>query len=83
VALCGGTFRKGSHHHYHEGAPWHRVTVDCFWMKGSEGYEGKKSFRIIPLQMKDRTVDNTGAIVVDISHLSEAPREVEVWRLKR
>jgi hypothetical protein len=48
-----------------------------------KGAEGKKTFRLITLQMKDRTVDTADAIVVDISHRSDAPRGVEVWRLER
>ena len=30
--IPGGTFRMGSHRHYPEEAPVHRVTVDAFWM---------------------------------------------------
>jgi formylglycine-generating enzyme len=32
VSIPGGTFRMGSHRHYPEEAPVHRVTVDAFWI---------------------------------------------------
>jgi formylglycine-generating enzyme required for sulfatase activity len=32
VRIPGGTFRMGSHRHYPEEAPAHRVTVSDFWM---------------------------------------------------
>jgi formylglycine-generating enzyme required for sulfatase activity len=32
IFISGGTFRMGSHKHYSEEAPAHRVTVDGFWI---------------------------------------------------